>query len=758
MIIKNHYKIPLKKLIFYSKNCFLIICVSFLIKEKLIFMESTEHQTHEEHKKHAENKNFITNVQETIWNNKKTIFFLLIIFILGMSVRANLVRYDGNYLFEPDASYHARMILNLVRDGSVPQIDELNYYQVEGGIPNQAPSLYWYISALIYFIIGFGQPFNKELLLFTIQFSPAIFGGLISIAMYFLAKEVFNDKKIGYIAGFIAAVSPAFVYRTMAGAQGDNSLGFLWMVIGFYYFVKAVKTKTLNKNDIINAILAGLFFLLMSMTWRMYILIPAILIPYALFAIVHIASTSKKEDFKHNEVIHFAAKFFLSFGIFSILYILFGHYFDQGGQFWLEQVAVNLFTIFRIDTFVIQIIIILLIALFFGIAFLISKTSRETKKMFETLVVVGLILGTIIMIGLFFIEPDLFYRGEGRTSISSMVGEESVGSQFFGTKYNSLIIFPWFAILLFPIGLYFFRKEDSHTQIMFFFWTIITLFMAWYKLKFTFVFGLGLVAGTAIACYLIFEALKKMNIEKGIEAKATTILLGFLLILGVGASAIFVPDYSPFPNSNPSQIDTMNWINENTANDAKFFNFWNEGHVLSLHTERKFSSDNRNSSGEANSLYSEFNITTDVNRGYEIATKEIGTDYIYLETDNINSLGTFEYYFAGKVDSRLAQKYYVGTFTTLDCYESGTVMVCGGNQIPKTEFEKISTTWKNTPDAFPDGKNPAYYYRNGSQILILNQAINNTNLAKVLLNSEETKNLYETVFSSGSIRIIKVLK
>lgn len=720
-------------------------------------MESNEHQNHEEHKKHSENKNIITNIQESLWNNKKTIFFLLIIFLLGMTIRANLVRYDGNYLFEPDASYHARMILNLVRDGSVPQIDELNYYQVEGGIPNQAPSLYWYISALIYFIIGFGQPFNKELLLFTIQFSPAIFGGLISIAMYFLAKEVFNDKKIGYIAGFIAAVSPAFVYRTMAGAQGDNSLGFLWMVIGFYYFVKAVKTKTLNKNDIINAILAGLFFLLMSMTWRMYILIPAILIPYALFAIVHIASTSsKKEDFKHNEVIHFAGKFLISIGVFSILYLVFGHYFDQGSKFWLIEVANYLSTIIPIETTLITILIILGSIVFAGIAFFISGTSKETKKLFETLVILGLIFGIITMIGLFFIEPDLFVKD--RTSIGSMVGEESVGSQFFGTKYNSLIIFPWFAILLFPIGLYFFRKEDSHTQIMFFFWTIITLFMAWYKLKFTFVFGLGLVAGTAIACYLIFEALKKMNIEKGVEAKVTTIILGFLLILGVGGSAIFVPDYAPFPNSDPSQIETINWINENTATDAKFFNFWNEGHVFALHTERKFSSDNRNSSNEANALYAEFNITTDTNRGYEIATKEIGADYIYLETQNVNSLGTFEYYFAGKVDSRLAQKYYVGTFTTLDCYESGTVMVCGGNQIPKTEFEKISTTWKNTPDAFPDGKNPAYYYRNGSQILILNQAINNTNLAKVLLNSEETKNLYETVFSSGSIRIIKVLK
>ncbi|HNV01593.1 MAG TPA: hypothetical protein PKK60_04160, partial [archaeon] len=538
-----------------------------------------------------------------------------------------------------------------------------------------------------------------------------------------------------------------------------NSLGFLWMVIGFYYFVKAVKTKTLNKKDIINVVLSGVFFAIMAMTWDVYLLIPLIIIPYFIFGIFLIASESRREDFSHNEVLHFATKVILSLFVMSLFFFIpFVKDLIRNNTFWLFGIAANIASPIGVDSNLMLIIILLTVAIGIGVAYFISKTGKETKKIVETLTIIGLLLGVIAMIGFFFIEPDFFYGSEGRLTIGSMVGEESVGSQFFGTKYNSLIVFPFFAILLFPIGLYFFKKDTSHTQIIFFFWTIITLFMAWYKLKFTFIFGLGLVAGTAIACYLIFEALKKMNIEKGIEAKATTVLLGFLLILGVGASAIFVPDYAPFPNSNPSQIETINWINENTPTDAKFFNFWNEGHVLALHTERKYSSDNRNASALANALYGEFNITTDTNRGYEIATKEIGTDYIYLETDNINSLGTFEYYFAGKVDSRLAQKYYVGTFTTLDCYESGTVMVCGGNQIPKTEFEKISTTWKNTPDAFPDGKNPAYYYRNGNQVLILNQAINNTNLAKVLLNSEETKNLYETVFSSGSIRIIKVLK
>ena len=57
---------------------------------------------------------------------------------------------------------------------------------------------------------------------------------------------------------------------------------------------------------------------------------------------------------------------------------------------------------------------------------LLVKQEKD-QKIVETLVVIGLILGVIAMIGFFFIEPD-FYRGEGRLTIGSMVGEESVGN------------------------------------------------------------------------------------------------------------------------------------------------------------------------------------------------------------------------------------------------------------------------------------------------------------------------------------------
>ncbi len=704
-------------------------------------------------------KNLISNLGQTLFDNRVIIILLIAIFILAVGVRSDLMKYPGNYLFEPDASYHARMIQELVETGSVPQYDPQNYYQ--SPVESQSYSVYWFVSAWIYQIMAMGQPFNKDLLLFTVKFFPAIFGALISIILYFLAKAIFNSKKVALITAFVTAVTPAFVYRTMSGAQGDNSFGFLWMVIGFYFLVKAVKSKHLKKEEIINALLAGLFFGLMSITWQMYILIPAIVIPYALAALIIIASKAEhaEKDLLKNEVIGFALKIILSFTVMTLIFTIGGNAFNKGAQIWLLTLAGQLSAVLHIDYMVLTGLILIGAVIFIAIAYLISLQNHETKKMISTAIVLGLYLIFFALIALFLTQPDVFYAGEGRTTLGSMVGEESVGNSFFGTKYNALIVFPWMALILLPIGFALIKKEDLHTTILFWTWVIVTLFMAWYKLKFTFVFGLAIAPAAAIVAFMIFEMLKNFKLEKGFEAKITIFALLFIILLGVGATARFIPDYAPFPNQDPATIERMNWIIANTPTDAKFFNWWNDGHVLALTTERRFSTDNRNASFEANQAYARFVISIDSNNAYYIASQQIGADYILLESDLLGAMSSYEDYNYGQIaPSSLRNKYSVGSYNILICTDKNTTVDCGGNSLPKAQFLSISTKWKSTPDAFPDGTNPVFYYRTNDQILVLNKAMNNTNFAKVFTNSDETSKYYEEVYSSNGYKIYKILK
>ncbi|MBT4192313.1 MAG: hypothetical protein HOE11_03310, partial [Candidatus Diapherotrites archaeon] len=72
----------------------------------------------------------LKNVKTKVWENKKMILILIVLFLFAMSIRSNIVRYEGNYLFEPDAYYHARLVEDIVTTGSVPNPDPLAYYQI----------------------------------------------------------------------------------------------------------------------------------------------------------------------------------------------------------------------------------------------------------------------------------------------------------------------------------------------------------------------------------------------------------------------------------------------------------------------------------------------------------------------------------------------------------------------------------------------------------------------------------------------------
>jgi dolichyl-diphosphooligosaccharide--protein glycosyltransferase len=704
----------------------------------------------------------IKHAQETIfqkvWEKRVIIILLIAIFLIAFGIRAHLLRY--NYLFEFDAFYHARLVEQIVKTGSIVNPDPLAYYQ-QGGSPAMQMSLYHVVSALLYNIISFGQPFNRELFLWAVQFFPVVFGSIITVLLYFLGKEVFNNKKVGIIMAFIGAVTPAFAYRTMAGAQGDNSFGFIWLVLGFIFFIKAVKTGTLQRKDVLNTVLSGIFCGAMVLSWNMYPLIPLILIAYTFFALLIIACREKEISNKilENPVIILFLKFLVVMIIFHLIASLYGtDWIDT--TFAYIKGAFNAVSPLDLDVHSTAIISFAGVIASLLISYFISKTSTDIKALAKTGSILLLYFLIAIVVFAFLTVPDLFYMHGGRDSIASMVGEESVGNSFFGTKYNSLIIFPWMALIVFPITLWLYKKNDSHTGILFFFWIMLTLAMAWYKLKFTFVFGLAIAPAAAIVAYALFEGLKKFNIEKGVETKVIFVSIFLLILFGVGASAKFFPDYTPYVDQHPEWLQAMNWIKANTPLDAKLLNWWDQGHILAWVTERKVSTDNRNVSYNANKGMASFVVLEDTNKAYTIAAKEFDADYVILESDMFYQGASFEFYELNKVtySDPSIQKYGEGIVNIIGCSEVQGGYSCGRNQIAKDQFEKLPTKWNNVPLEFYNGKFPEFIYRNGNSLVVLNNAMNNSNLAKVWFNSSETSAYYEEVFSNGQVKIFKIKK
>lgn len=687
--------------------------------------------------------------------DKKQLFFLLLIFMLAFGIRGHLLKYE--YMFGFDPYYHARMAGELLKTGAVPAKDPTAYYFIEKGIAPPKNQFFWYFSTAIYRVTTLGAPYDKTLWTQYVKVLPALYGALTAIALFFFGKGLYG-RRAGYVMALVAAVVPSFVYRTMAGTFEEDCLGFLWLVIGLVFFARAVKDPVFNKKGIINAVVAGIFFGIMAITWDMFLLIPLVLGLYLMFAIISIYTKMGS-----RKLVDFLKLFAISIGIFIVIATLnYGVvWFDSAKNYALQSVekaggALGLPAGMKVAAVAIA------VAAFFAFLAFLAYANRATEKResgSKTIMIIAVILLylTVISIVLTFITtPSLFKEN---SVLGLTVGEENTGHQFFGSKYNALIIFPWLALLLIPIR--FLRDKKDHLSIVIFFWVLITLFMAWYKLKFTYTLGLPIAAAAGfIAAEMFYYLKERAPLEKGI----VLLSLAFMLLVGVAAATIFVPDNVPsIEQPYPAWKETLLWMNDpaNIPADAKFFNWWDEGHWISFIAERRVSSDNRNMSFESNRDFSLFNITSDLNQALEIA-KTYDFDYVILDSDSflkIASYGNYGYDTINSSDPRIV-KFLVAPHNAMPCNKDKDVYVCGPNRIPLQSMDTIPAKWTTVSNQLYENTVPLYVYRaeDSSEIYVVNPAVNESMLSRLWFHEDEAMKYFEEVYKAPGMRIFGVKK
>lgn len=91
--------------------------------------------------------------------------------------------------------------------------------------------------------------------------APAFAGSLTILVMYFLGKELAN-KKVGLLSAYLLAFNPGFMQRSIAGFFDNEALGNLFMLLAFYFFLRA-----LRNGSFITSIFAGLSMAGLYQTW-----------------------------------------------------------------------------------------------------------------------------------------------------------------------------------------------------------------------------------------------------------------------------------------------------------------------------------------------------------------------------------------------------------------------------------------------------------------------------------------------------------
>jgi len=685
-------------------------------------------------------KHHVAKVKEKISEHRKELFIIFLIFILAFGTRAYLMHFELPFEFDP--YWHARMLSYMIQTGSVPNTDPIAYWAWPGGMyVDQSSMLFWQISQVAYGIITLGSPvYSKDAVILIMKIMPALFGALASIGLYFLIKEIYG-KKPAIAAAIFAAVMPAFVYRTMSGFFEPTSIGFMWITFGLYFLARAANRTNNLKSGIINAAIAAVLFCMLALSWKGYLFIYLILGLIGFFTLISkLAKTTVREAI--NYVIYFA--------IIMVPFFLVG-WLSVGIEAFnmpIDRVLLISKTISDGSTALIAGAVIAFLLAVVGIAYFFKKQSEKVslKTFFRYFTLVGLFAIVAVMVFAFATGKSFSSSGV----VGASIGEENVGSLFLGNKYNLLFFMGLIGLVLLPWKA--FKDEKDHTSIIVFFLALTTLFMAFTKLKFTFLYGLPLSATAGIVYWY------GLNAEKNLK-KIIGISFAFLLLVGLAAGSFFVSQQFPNIEQDDGWKESLRWLSVNTPKDSKIFNWWDEGHWIGFIGERGPIIDNRNADAFARADVALFTVTQDLNLAESMLAK-YKPDYIMFGDDLLMkqySLGQYAYGSAN--DPRI--KPYFGL--AMNCGKiqgavSGQVNYdCSGNSFTEQMMNSIPTQWVSSPNQLLNDKTPIFLYRSqdNSKIYILNAETNNTVLAKMWFHNPEITNV-EEIYSLKSVKIFKV--
>lgn len=183
------------------------------------------------------------------------VIILIAIFISMFWVRSFPARF--NELQAIDPFYIYRMSEYVHENGQLPEMDYMRHHPF-GVDPKTNNPVPFFLPAYMYVFIGpvSGLSYFNYALLY-----PAIMGAVAVVVMFFIGRELF-DNKTGLFAAFFLGTVPAFLTRTSAGFFDKEASAGVFILLIVYFFIRAYKTDSWKSG-----ILSGISMFLLVETW-----------------------------------------------------------------------------------------------------------------------------------------------------------------------------------------------------------------------------------------------------------------------------------------------------------------------------------------------------------------------------------------------------------------------------------------------------------------------------------------------------------
>ena len=190
---------------------------------------------------------------------EKTITAVLLLIIILFSFYIRSINTIPDKMLGYDPIFQYRFTKYLVDFGQLPVWDELSYYTGRA-VSISTPPLMYYTTALIYYL-------TKNLgwsLITTATFAAALYGALISVPAFLLARELSN-RWGGLLGATLTACAPQILVRTFGSSFDTDQLAIFFILLTLWAGIYALK-----KRSIFSITLAATCFVLFATAWQMF--------------------------------------------------------------------------------------------------------------------------------------------------------------------------------------------------------------------------------------------------------------------------------------------------------------------------------------------------------------------------------------------------------------------------------------------------------------------------------------------------------
>ncbi len=494
---------------------------------------------------------------------------------ISMMIRSTPVTH-GFELFEFDPFFNYRATEYILENGTDAYfnwIDEKSWHPFGRNVSETSQVTLHLTAASLYSIFNFGLSLYD----FTILL-PLIFGSLTAVVVFAFVR-VLGGTTAGLFAALIFSISVPIFTRGLIGWFKSEPLGLFFAFLAMYLFVSGLKFNK-GRISLIKLIFAGFFLSLGLSAWGgiLFFIIPIVLFYFSLPFIKN----------KDNFIMWAGPSFSASLIAFSLV-------FERNSTFIIGYAGLA----------------ILLPTIFILVSGIIMKFSNKRTKIRNSIVVLIVFIASGIGImnsGLLGV-PSFRYLNAinpfltSQDSLTDSVAEHTTTS--LSMSFTFLSVFLIFAV----IGMWFlFSKKTislkTDMRIFGILISIIAIYVSSAFVRLELFASVGIIIlgsiGLAILSQKIFEQ-NGQNFTKLIFPAIIIILFIIPVTIPENNTWLTWADFPPSILNGGSSFlqfssndwkDAMNWIKENTPEDAVIASWWDYGYWITALSERTTITDN----------------------------------------------------------------------------------------------------------------------------------------------------------------------